>query len=372
MRPVWPVLAVVLALVFAQGAAAVEPVKVGVIAPLTGTQANIGVAVVNGIKLAVKLANEENAAGRPIQLIVYDDRNMPDEAVAAARRLIFEHQAKVIIGSVGSSSTAAIQQLTMREGIPLVTPVSLAPKLSQIGDKYFFRVTATTDMREEVFAVFVSRVLKVKTIAFLASNEDLGRSTVEAAEKKYAKIGGPRTVYKAFYEPGSTDFTAEITKIKSVAPDALYIVADSVKASIIVKQARAAGLQIPVLASGEAGTDQFLRLTGPAAEGVYIPLDWSTTFEDEESQRFLTGYVKEYGKPPETKFAVQGWEAAWIVAYAIGRVQGPVTSEAIRDQLRKTNWKGPRGVWTFDENGDPKVGSFIVQVRNGRFVPVYP
>ncbi|MGB9856843.1 MAG: ABC transporter substrate-binding protein [Dictyoglomaceae bacterium] len=344
-------------------------IKIGVIAPLTGSQAIIGTNVVNGIKSAVKRINDSGGInGSIIKLIIYDDRNIPDEGVAAARRLIYEDKVKIIIGSIGSSVTLAIQQLTMRENIFLVTPVSMSPALTQRGDKYFFRVTATAEMRQRGFVSFVVENLKPKTIAYLAANDDLGRSEVEAAEKFYAELKGPVTIFKAFFDPSESNFISYLTKIKALNPDVLFIVADSVKASTIVKQAKTLGVKSTILSSAEAATAQFLQLAGDAAEGVYFPLDWSPEFTDKYSKEFLNAYKEDYGTIPDTKFAVQGWEAMWIVAEAIKRAGGIDNLAKLREAFLNLTWTGPRGTWKFKENGDPiGISTFVVVVKNGKF-----
>jgi len=357
-----------LSLSMGSGAWAAGTIKIGVITPLTGNLASIGNAVAEGIKLAVKVANDSGGVkGNKLELVVYDDRNVPEEAVSAAKRLISGDKVPVIIGAVGSSPTAAVQQITMREHVPLITPVSMTPKLTEIGDKYMFRATATAAMRETVFAEFVARKLNAKTVAFIASNEDLGRSTVEAAQQEYAKYGNPKTVYTAFFEPTATDFSAELVKIKALKPDVVYIVADSVRASIIVKQLRALNLTGNIVASAEAATDEFLRLAGPAAEGIYFPLDWSVDFDDAKSVEFLKLYKAEYKKLPETKFAVQGWEAAWLVIEALKGAKD-YTPASVRDALSKATFDGPRGHLWFDEKGQVQIDSRIAVVKNGKFV----
>jgi branched-chain amino acid transport system substrate-binding protein len=361
------VLSLVLSLLLLSPAALAETVKIGVITPLTGNLASIGNAVAEGIRLAVKIANGKGGVkGNKIELVVYDDRNTPEEAVSAAKRLISGDKVPIIIGAVGSSPTAAVQQITMREQVPLITPVSMAPKLTEIGDRFMFRATATAAMREIVFAKFVAEKLNAKTVAFIAGNEDLGRSTVEAAQKEYAKYGNPKTVYTAFFEPSATDFSAELVKIKALKPDVVYIVADSVRASIIVKQLRAMNLQGAIVASAEAATNEFLRLAGPAAEGIYFPLDWAVDFDDDQSVEFLKLYKAEYKKLPETKFAVQGWEAAWLVIEALKKAKEP-TPQAVRDALAQVSFDGPRGHLEFDEKGQVRIESRIAVVKTGRF-----
>jgi branched-chain amino acid transport system substrate-binding protein len=353
-------------------ARASEPVKIGVIAPLTGSQADLGTGVVNGIKSAAKRINADGGVnGSRLELVIYDDRNSPDDGVSAARRLIYEDKVKLIVGSIGSSVTAAVQQLTMRERVMLVTPVSMAPKLTQVGDKYFFRVTATAAMRQKTFTGFVVNALKPKTIAYLAANDDLGRSEVESAEKTYRSTNGPETVSKSFFDPAETSFTTYLTKVKSLKPDAIFIVGDSVHAAVIVKQARAMGIKSLFLSSGEAGTEQFLKLAGSAAEGMYLPLDWSPLYIDPASKRFLDAYMQDYGKAPDTKFAVQGWEAMWITAEAVKKAKGVLNPDKLRAAFLATDWKGPRGKWTFKEDGDPaSVTTFVVAVKSNKFVKV--
>ena len=344
-------------------------IKIGVIAPLSGNQASIGKGVVDGIQSAAKQINASGGVGgKQIELVVLDDRNMPDEAVSAAKKLISGDKVSLILGSIGSSSTAAIQQLTMKQKVVLVTPVSMLPKLSQNGDQYFFRVTATAPIREQSFGEFVSKKLNAKTIAFLASNEDLGRATVAAATKLYEQNGAPKVVYTGYYDPSATDFSAELNRIKSLNPDVLYIVANSVQASVIVKQVKVLQLQSKLIASGEAATQEFLRLSQGTGEGMFIPVDWAVSFDDPASKKFLDAFKKDYNKLPETKFAVQGWEAMWIVAEAIKRVDGPLTSDKLRDQMRKTDWLGPRGKWAFNQNGDPVLKTYISQVKGNDFI----
>lgn len=373
-KPGLSITVLLLALALASGtttalAASSAVVKVGVISPTTGPLASIGNAVVEGIKLATKVINEQGGVdGASIKLVIYDDRNMPDEAVAAAKRLISDDKVPLIIGSVGSTSTAAVQQITMKEKIPLITPVSMAPKLTELGDKYFFRATATAAMRETTFARFVSQKLKAKTIAFLAANDDLGRSTVDAASKQYAKFGSPKVVYTAYFDPMATDFLAELSKIKSLNPDAVYLVADSVRAAIIVKQFKMLGIKADLVASAEAATNEFLRLAGSSAEGIYFPLDWAVTFDDPASREFLSLYQKEYHKLPETKFAVQGWETMWVVGKALMAAGKNASPAAIRDALAKVNWVGPRGDFHFDEKGQVQIESHIAEVKGGKFV----
>lgn len=351
---------------------AAEKIKIGVVGPLTGSQASLGTGVINGIKSAAKRINAQSGInGAPIELIVYDDRNSPDEGVSAARRLIYEDKVKLIIGSIGSSVTAAIQQLTTREKVLLVTAVSTAPKLAEVGDKYFFRVSATAEMRQKVFAGFLINNLKPNTIAYLAANEDLGRSEVENFEKACKGMNGPKTVYKAFYDPAETSFGAYLTKIKALNPDSIFIVGDSVHAAIMVKQIRSMGMKVPIAASAEASTTQFLKLAGDAAEGVYLPLDWSPGFIDAISKKFLNAYSEDYGKIPETKYAVQGWEAMWIVSEVISNAKGVNNPDKLREEFLKIEWTGPRGKWSFQPNGNPKsVATFVVQVKNGQFVRI--
>lgn len=367
-RALVTVVLLVLSLAAASLTAQAGTVKVGVITPTTGSMASIGNAVLDGIKLAVKLINEKGINGNKLELVIYDDRNIPDEAVSAAKRLISGDKVPVIIGSVGSSPTAAVQQITMKAQIPTITPVSMAPKLTELGDKYFFRATATAAMREVVFAKFVSQRLRAKTVAFLAANDDLGRSTVEAAVKEYGRYATPKVVSTAYFEPGSTDFSAELAKIRALNPDVIYLVADSTRASIIVKQLRALKVSSIVVASAEAATNEFIRLAGPASEGIYFPLDWAVTFDDEASLEFLSQYKKEYGKLPETKFAVQGWETAWVVAEAVRLAGKDLTPSGIREGLTKVKWTGPRGVFDFDEKGQVKIESRIAIIKDGKFV----
>lgn len=351
-----------------------DPIKIGVIQPLTGPVAFEGTITVDGIKMAEEDINAAGGVlGRPIKFIVEDGKNDPAESVNAAERLITRDKVCAVIGAWGSSSTLAIMPVVQKYGRPLIVETSTSPKITSQGNKWVFRITTTNGIDAlHLEKVFVKE-LGFKKVAFLAANNDWGRSVVEAYSEALKRQGGT-VVLAEYYSAGETNFYSFLTKIKGSGADSLIITADIQSLVMINRQYAELGMNLKRLATSGFSTQLILDLLGPKiAEGIYS-VDYFPHFDPpaHKADR-INAFVERYKKAhPDKGFQANipfGYDAARIIADAIARA-GSTDPEKIRVALTKTKFDGIIGDLEFDETGQGYPYVFLAQVKNGKPVVV--
>jgi branched-chain amino acid transport system substrate-binding protein len=343
---------------------AAEPIKIGIIQPLSGPVAYDGNNVARGAQIAVDGANAKGGAlDRPLQLVIEDGQCVPAESVNAAEKLCVRDKVPVIQGAFCSSSTGAVMPIIKKYKIPLVTGISTSPKLTEAGNEYFFRAVGTSKLFADAFAKAFVNNLKIKRVAYLAVNDDWGRGSSEAFSKAIDALGGSTATIEIF-DPNETNFYPFLTKIKSLNPDALYVVANTAPAAAIAKQIKEVGLNVKTFGEGAWTSKTFMDLAGPASEGLYGLVEYSPTITNDINKKFVEEFKKRHNDVPD-KYSAQGYTVANIIIEAIQRA-GASDPEKIRAALEKTNYKGIAGTYTFskDKHQAFNFNIYLVQLRN--------
>jgi branched-chain amino acid transport system substrate-binding protein len=360
------VVASALALVHAAPGTAQQPtIKIGLVQPLTGSVAYNGESDVNGSRLAVEERNKKGGVlGRQIELVIEDGQCKPANSVNAAEKLIQKDKVPVISGAFCSSATSAVMPVAEKNKIPLVTGVSSAAPLTERGNKYFFRATETDALLARSFAKIIVEHLKLKNVAYIGVNDDWGRGGVEEFSKSIEKLGG-KTVMKEYFDHGTTDFYTLLTRVRAAKPDGIFVAAETQDGSIVVKQMKELGLQSRVFGVGSWATNDFVKLAGPAAEGIYAAVPYAATIPTPRNQAFVKAYEGKHKEFPG-KYAAAGYNSLNIIMDAIQRA-GSTDPEKIRAALEQTNYEGPNGNFRFDSKGQAYGFSVVlVQLKNGR------
>jgi branched-chain amino acid transport system substrate-binding protein len=366
-------LSVLLGLVIFSGspASALDPVKIGVILPITGKVAYDGQATVSGVKAATSYINDKGGilGGRKVELEIIDSQCQPGPAVSATKRLITQHNVKAIVGDFCSNATAAMQQVTEESNVALITPVAPSPLLLERGAKLFFRTLPTSQMYAEDFGRYANKSLKLKTIAIVAKNDEYGQQEAKIYNKLYEELGAPKVVYTGFFGSTDEDFSPQLTKIKSLKAEGIYIVAQTEQGSNMIKQIRNLGIDAQILGSGSLCNPKVFELAGKAAEGMYTFSSYDPTGKNPGNQLFLTEFPKRTGKPV-ANYESLGWDAMMVLLAAIDRAGTDKDGPKIAEQLRRTDFDGGRGRITFDEKGQAKIITKIFQVQKGKLIRV--
>ncbi|KAF1045548.1 ABC transporter substrate-binding protein [Xylophilus sp.] len=345
---------------------AAEPINVGFFSHLSGNFAEYGASFKNAVELYLDKVNAEGGIdGRPVKLIVEDDRNSPQEAATVARKIAATPGVVLAIGSWSTTASLAAAPIFTEARIPQISPTSSHPDFSR-QSPYQFRQHNTDDILAQYNADTIHKKLKASRIVIPYSQDDWGVFTVKSTSAAIEKDGGKVLLTEAVI-PGSKDFRSLISKIKAAKPDGVFVALPYQEASIFLQQLRQAGVDIPAGGGIPLTSPKFIELAGKAAEGTVVH---SIFFAGDPSKKaFVDAYQARYHKLPD-QFAALAYDAAGVGVAAIRRVVQsgkPLTGQAVRDALANgPAYQGVTGVSKF-ENGNVRKDPTFLVVRDGAF-----
>ena len=339
-------------------AGAAEPIKIGLVQPLTGSVAYNGTTDVNGAKVAVQQRNQAGGVlGRPIELVVEDGQCQPAASVNAAEKLIQQNKVVALAGAFCSSATAAIMPIATNNHIPLVTGVSSAADLTERGNTWFFRATETDALLAKAFAQILHDQLKLQNVAYIAVNDDWGRGGVQGFQTEMGALGA-KVAMTEYFEHGTTDFTTLLTRLRSSGADGVFVAAETQDGASFVTQAAEFGIDMKIFGVGSWATADFMKLAGPAADGIYAAVPYAATMETPKNAVFVQAYN---AAEMPGKYGAAGYNSLNIIMDAIQRAGG-TEPEKVRTALEQTDYEGPNGHFTFDAKHQA-VGFSVVLAR---------
>lgn len=343
-------------------------VRIGGLAPLTGDVAQYGVAVNNAVKLAVKAINDKGGilGGKKINYIPYDEKGDPQEAVNAYKKLVSSDKVVALVGDVTSKPCVAVAQLAKDDNLPMITPSGTQADITEKGENVF-RACFIDPYQGELMANYASKKLGAKTAAILYDNGDTYSTGIADAFEAAAKELGMTVTNKEGYASKSTDFNAQLTKIKASNPDVLMLPVYYNDVALIATQAKGQGITSTLL--GADGWDGVLEKIDAsnldAVKNSFFCSQYSATSEDADLQAFLKLYRDTYNTEPNM-FAVLGYDSMMILADAIDRA-GSTDSDKIIEALKATDYKGLTGTTKFDEKRNPVREAIITSMEGGQY-----
>ncbi|PWU15608.1 MAG: ethanolamine utilization protein EutJ [Bdellovibrio sp.] len=346
-----------------------DVILVGHFATMTGSEASFGTSTDEAIKMA---RDEVNAAGgihgKKIEIITLDDQGRPELAAAMVKRLIEQDKVVAILGEVASTRTLAAAPIAQKSKIPLVTPSSTNPKVTQIGD-YIFRTCFIDPFQGTVMANFTLNNLKLKKVAiFRDIKSDYSVGLADFFKARLLELGGT-VVEDLSYQSGDVDFNGQLTKIKSAQPEAVFIPGYYTEVGLIALQARQAGIKAALLGGDGWESTKLYEIGKDAVEGGYFSNHYSGDSTDPIVVSFVKKYKEKYGRVPDG-MAATGYDGAKILFQAIANAASP-TPELIRDQLAMIkDYNGVTGKISMNEKRDAVKGAVVVQVtgKSTKFV----
>jgi branched-chain amino acid transport system substrate-binding protein len=349
----------------AQTAEPASDIPIGVYAALTGDQAAFGNATVNGLRLA---ADEINAAGgvlgRKIRLVVEDDQGRAEEAASVVTKLITSNGVVGLIGENSSNQSLAAAPIAQNNHIPMISPSSTNPAVTEKGE-YIFRVCFTDPYQGKALAAFVYNELKAKSVGILVDRKnDYSVGLAEFFRKDYEALGG-KVVAEQSYTGGDTEFRPQLTAIKNLAPDVLFIPGFYTEVGQLAIQARDLGINIPLVGGDGWDSSTIIDIGGKSIEGSYFSDHYFVGDTRPVVQRFVAEYVKRHQKQPEANASL-GYDALQIFVAAIRRA-GSLDGKAIRDQIAATkDYQGVSGTITMGADRNPIKPVAMIKIENGK------
>jgi branched-chain amino acid transport system substrate-binding protein len=354
-----------------------DPIKIGVIEPLSGPVAASGNYVRMGAEIARDWINARGGVlGRPVALLIEDNKSDPKEAATAAEKLIVRDKVPVIMGAWGSSMTLAAMPKLEEYGVPMVVETSSAATITKRGNPWIFRISPTSEMEALGLAKYL-KDLGVKKADFLAVNTDWGRGAV-AAFGETLRRAGDGVGATEYMDQAATDMNAQITKIKADSGDTLFLTTGVEQITLVLKQAQEQRLSRKVITTGGSSSpSQLIKQAGAAAEGTYHILFFLPWFpEAMPDGKLAKAFVDEWtkrGHPFEgLTEGFRGHDGILTAAEAV-KLAGKPDPKAVRDALWKVNIMGVNGPIKFEkdgpagkESGQSRPSIFLVEIKDGK------
>jgi branched-chain amino acid transport system substrate-binding protein len=349
-----------------RGKAAPDEILLGEYVSLTGTTATFGVSTDQGVRMALDEINAKGGiGGRLLRLRVEDDQSRPEEAATAATKLINQDRVVAVLGEISSGRSLAAAPICQAARVPMVSPSSTHPSVTQVGD-YIFRVCFTDPFQGGVGARIARDIMKAQKAAILydVRNEySVGLKTVFV--ERFQAAGG-RVVGEQSYGEGDSDFRAQLTQLKAAAPDVLYVPGYYTEVGLIARQARDLGFAAPLLGGDGWDSPKLTEIAAGALTGSYFSNHYAPDLPDPRVQAFVAEYRKRYGVVPDG-LAALGYDAARVLGLAIERA-GSTEGPRIRDALAAIKaFPGVTGEITIDGERNARKPAVVLRIEGDAY-----
>jgi branched-chain amino acid transport system substrate-binding protein len=347
------------------GKASAGEIVIGHYASMTGNTAHFGQDTDKAARLAVEQINAAGGVvGRKLKIVTLDTRGDGSEAANAVTRLIDVEKATAILGEVASSLSLQGGPIAQRRKIPMISPSSTNPKVTQIGD-YVFRVCFIDPFQGKVMAVFARQTLKLDKVAILKDvTNDYSIGLADAFQKSFTAAGGTIAVEQS-YSAGDTDFSAQLTAIKSSGAQAIWVPGYYAEVGAIARTAARLGVKLPLLGGDGWDAPELFTIGGEALNGSYFSNHFAPDQASAQAQKFVADFKAKYGQEP-TGLGALGYDGVMVIADAIKRA-GSADPAAIRDALATTkNYEAVTGKITMDKDRNPEKSVVVLKIDGGK------
>jgi branched-chain amino acid transport system substrate-binding protein len=365
------VVALVIALIVTQTRKEPEEIKIGAILPLTGDFSSHGEDAKKGIDLAIsEINNKGGINGKKIHVIYEDDKMQPSVGVSAFEKLIKIDKVPVVIGGIGSSVALAMAPIAQKNKVVLLSPTASNPKITYAGE-YIFRIWHSDVYEGRIMAKFVYDKMNIRKIAVLYVNNDFGQGLEEVFKKEFEKLGG-QVVFSESYEQGSVDFRAQLSKIKNINPEGIYLPGYYQEVAKIAVQIKEMGLKAKLFSTSPIENPDLIKLAKEACENIiYTRPAFDPQNPSNKYKIFSSSFKEKYGVAPGIAAAFS-YDAVQVILHALSNLH--VKDEVKGDMIQKAladikNYEGVTGKFSFDENGDVIREMSFFTIKNGQFVP---
>ncbi len=365
--------AFVLSLLFAVPALAADAIKIGAVLSVTGPASFLGEPEKNTLLMLQDQLNAQGGInGQQVEVIVYDDESDVNKCVMAARKLLDQDSVSVVIGPSISGNTLAITKFFAGAEVPLVS-CAAAEKIVRPVNPWVFN-TPQLDRHAVSKILLDAKAKGYAKLAILTVSDGYGQAG-RAVLKELVPAQGFSLVADEVYGPKDTDMTAQLTKIKGAAPDAIICWGTNPGPAVVARNRAQLGLTTPLYMSHGVASNKFIELAGEAAEGLILPAGRLVAVEqvpaDHPQKQALEAYVADYAKAfnaPISSFGGYAYDAFKLVVQAIAQGKSAKPAD-IRDNLEKISaFPATTGVYTYtaaDHNGLNEDAFIMVTIEKG-------
>jgi branched-chain amino acid transport system substrate-binding protein len=344
-----------------------KEILVGEYGSVTGSEAAFGEVTHQGIMLAVDEINKAGGIeGKQIKIIGPEDTESNNQKAEIAVKRLVEKKVIAVLGEVASSRSLAGAGVCQNAGIPMISPSSTNPKVTEVGSN-IFRVCFIDPFQGAVIAKFAADSLKAKTAAiFYDQGQTYSTGIRDEFTKAFTAKGG-RIVAEASYAANDKDFSAQLTKLKSSNPDVIVVPGYYTEGGTICKQARDLGITAPLLGGDGWSNSKFHEYAGSKVSNVYFSDHASMESTSESVKKYVADFKAKYpGKEPDSLSAL-GYDAMMVLADALKRSKGAGGAALAKAIGETKDFKGISGSITINAQRNADKGAVIMEVSGGKF-----
>ncbi|MDR1469853.1 MAG: ABC transporter substrate-binding protein [Spirochaetaceae bacterium] len=357
------------AFAFAGGGKDTNTISIGYVGPLSGGVAHYGTESRNGALLAIEEINKAGGIlGKQIAFKDEDDEGDAAKVINAFNRLVSQNKASFVIGSSTSGPTIAISDRAQAQKIILITPSGTNEAITQAGD-YIFRACFIDPFQGIAGANFAYDTIGARKAAiFFDNGNDYCVGLADSFRKQFKAKGGEIAADES-YQTGEVDFNAQLTKIRSVNPDIIFLPDYYQTVSLIAKQVRQLGMTIPLL--GGDGWDGLIDNAGDEALNGFFSTGFSAESTAANVQTFVKAYQARFGYTPDT-FSALGYDCVLLLRDAIVKA-GSADPSVVKGALAEVSGNYITGNIRYDANRDPIKGAVILEIvkKDGKLTTAY-
>lgn len=351
------------------GTASSDEIKIGINYELSGGVASYGQSSVDGIMLAIEEINAAGGVnGKKIVPVQVDNKSDQAEANTLANKLVAQEKVVAILGPATSGAFKAQAPVAQQNKIPVISGSATDDSVTvdETGLKdYVFRICYTDSVQGAAMANFASDNLSAtKAVIIQDSSSDYGKGLASNFKRVFTENGGT-IVGEESYVAKETDFNAILTKIAAMDFDVIYLPGYYEEAGLIIKQARALGIDAPILGADGFDSPTLLDLAGASAlTEVYFTNHYSSLEQDPAVLEFIENFKTKYNREPDA-FAALGYDMVYFLADGLKRADS-TNGTALRDALAATkDLAGVTGAVTVDENHNAVKSIVVLGLENG-------
>jgi branched-chain amino acid transport system substrate-binding protein len=351
----------------AGGGASGDLIPVGEFASLTGKEAAFGRSSHRGTEIAVDMVNNAGGVnGKKFRLITEDTQSKEGESSTVVQKLISRDKVVAVLGEVASGRSLEAAPICQSAKIPMISPSSTNPKVTQVGD-YIFRVCFLDSFQGDILARFALTKLNAKRVAIMSDvSQSYSMGLAEFFRGSFLKRGG-QIVSEQKFSSGDTDFNAQLTAVKAANPEAIFLPCYYQEAASICRQARQLGITVPLFGGDGWEAPELISIGKEAVEGCYYSTHYSPQSQDPEVQKFVQAYKAKFNNEIPDAMAALGYDSFLVLADSIRRA-GTTDGPKLRDAIAATkDFPGATGKTTIDEHRDASKPATLVTIKNGQF-----
>ncbi|MDR3119758.1 MAG: ABC transporter substrate-binding protein [Clostridiales bacterium] len=346
-----------------------DKIKIGLVAPLTGDSGVMGESQRRGYEMAM---GEINAAGgvngKTLELLTYDDQGDPQKAASGAQKFADDKSVLAIGGSCNSSSTLAMIPIIDAGKLPDLVVSSSSAALTGASE-YFFRMSVQDAAVGPLMADALLGMGK-KNVVVLYPNNDYGKGLNESISARMTEQGG-QILSSLTYQATDQDFTAQLTTVRNLFPDAIALAGTPTDSGLLIKQIRQMGIQVPLIGGTGLYNAKTIEICGDASEDLIVIGVYVASNPDPKVRELVDKYVAKYNQEPDG-FAALAYDQMYVIAEAAKSAMseggGAVTRETLAAALKKTAYDGVTGDVSFNEVNDWVRPYLTLTVKDGSFV----